>query len=341
MSSWQLGFSWRFGKYEHLAVIVALMNAKEVFITTEKFDHLMEDYDSGVIEYLYKVIQKRQRILKLFNDALEDIKNKKLECFDDLASITKAPAFARVCPLEFMGWAKDKNITIPYFLIEAEEKLYKEIEDEKIEREEQRIISSYKERSLKEEDVELLTREPLWYLSTAILYLHGFQSCGSEILDEKCVNQALDLKKIHSFALDAYNTNAFGMYSKQGYGEVSMVKPDDFIKWSRTLGRQFALYNMLGSKKENHFSVLSEKQYTTPYLELMLRAIDDLNISKENQPVKESIVDWFKEQDVNLSDREAEYMSTFVRLPNMKKGGRWRSDKALGDTQKTKIVSKK
>lgn len=62
-------------------------------------------------------------------------------------------------------------------------------------------------------------------------------------------------------------------------------------------------------------------KYVTPYIELMYEAIEALEITNDNQPAKQTIVEWLKEKNPNLSGREIEYLATFVRTPDMKKGG--------------------
>lgn len=67
-----------------------------------------------------------------------------------------------------------------------------------------------------------------------------------------------------------------------------------------------------------------ESAYISPYMRLMVEAIKTLEISDDNQPIKKQIVSWLKAQTIEgvaLSDREAEYLATFIRLPIYKKGG--------------------
>lgn len=68
-----------------------------------------------------------------------------------------------------------------------------------------------------------------------------------------------------------------------------------------------------------HYALNDE--YSTPYIDLMIRAIKDLKIDKDNQPTKKRIVSWLIEKSPSLSNREAGSMATFVRLPEKKKGG--------------------
>lgn len=68
--------------------------------------------------------------------------------------------------------------------------------------------------------------------------------------------------------------------------------------------------------------------YTTPYLDLMRRAIVELGISTTCQPKKETVVAWFREQAIDqrpVSDNFARHLAAFVRLPEAQRGGnrRW------------------
>ena len=69
---------------------------------------------------------------------------------------------------------------------------------------------------------------------------------------------------------------------------------------------------------------------TTPYLDLMRRAIVELRISAR-QPKKEIVVAWFREQTIDrqpLSENFARHLATFVRLPESQRGDnrKWRFD---------------
>lgn len=69
---------------------------------------------------------------------------------------------------------------------------------------------------------------------------------------------------------------------------------------------------------------VATSEYTTPYIELMWKAIDEFQITKDRQPVKKTLVEWFVSQDVEgqrVSAAAAEYLATFVRLPSSQSGG--------------------
>ena len=68
--------------------------------------------------------------------------------------------------------------------------------------------------------------------------------------------------------------------------------------------------------------------YTTPYLELIKRAISENRIDEMDQSKKEALVAWFMDQDVEgepLSENLAKAMATIVRLPSSQRGGSKRS----------------
>jgi hypothetical protein len=65
-------------------------------------------------------------------------------------------------------------------------------------------------------------------------------------------------------------------------------------------------------------------EYSTPYINLMWRAIDEFEISAENQPIKDNLVEWFLEQEIagqKVSQVTANYLASFVRLPESRTGG--------------------
>ena len=64
--------------------------------------------------------------------------------------------------------------------------------------------------------------------------------------------------------------------------------------------------------------------YTTPYLQLMLQAIDNFQIGASNRPKKDVLVEWFRNRTVGgqpVSAIMANYLATFIRQPETQKGG--------------------
>lgn len=68
----------------------------------------------------------------------------------------------------------------------------------------------------------------------------------------------------------------------------------------------------------------SDSDYSTPYINLMWQAIDEFKITANNQPIKETLVEWFLTQEIDgqrISRVTAEYLASFVRLPSSRTGG--------------------
>ena len=64
--------------------------------------------------------------------------------------------------------------------------------------------------------------------------------------------------------------------------------------------------------------------YTTPYLQLMLQAVEEFRIGTGGQPKKEALVEWFRQRHVGgqrVSANMAYYLATFVRPPETQRGG--------------------
>jgi len=71
-------------------------------------------------------------------------------------------------------------------------------------------------------------------------------------------------------------------------------------------------------------AVSQQTDYSTPYIDLMWQAIDHFQISSENQPIKDTLVEWFRAQEIGgqkVSRATAEYLASFVRLPESRLGG--------------------
>ncbi|MBF0326911.1 MAG: hypothetical protein HQL42_17820 [Alphaproteobacteria bacterium] len=76
---------------------------------------------------------------------------------------------------------------------------------------------------------------------------------------------------------------------------------------------------------------ISTSGYSTPYLRLMIEAIESNKISNEFQPVHGDLVAWFMEKTINgmpVSQHMAKSMATFVRLPESARRGPWATDKS-------------
>lgn len=112
-----------------------------------------------------------------------------------------------------------------------------------------------------------------------------------------------------------------GYYNEEDCGVE--VNAHAFVNWAINKGFQppVQLLEMMGLQEVQGRTKLANGRYTTPYMKLMFEAIEALEITNDSQPAKQTIVDWLKKKNPSLSGREIEYLATFVRTPNMKKGG--------------------
>lgn len=83
--------------------------------------------------------------------------------------------------------------------------------------------------------------------------------------------------------------------------------------------------NFIASRQENNGKKMKEganlPRYLSPYMRTMMEAIEALKITDENQPPKKNIEDWLQKNYPDLSENERSSLASFVRLPEMKKGG--------------------
>ncbi len=104
----------------------------------------------------------------------------------------------------------------------------------------------------------------------------------------------------------------------QEYTDVLLVL-DDCIKH---LADEVAAHGQ--DSKADTRGASQRSDYSTPYIDLMWQAIDHFKISGENQPIKDTLVEWFRSQEIagqKVSRATAEYLASFVRLPESRLGG--------------------
>jgi hypothetical protein len=111
------------------------------------------------------------------------------------------------------------------------------------------------------------------------------------------------------------------------YHPQAEVFPKPFLLWAQDKGYAPPpqLLEELGLEPRSvNDNALSQSGYSTPYLQLMQRAIDVHRITDQHQPLKKELEAWFIEQTINgeaISSNDASYMASFVRSPKSRKGG--------------------
>lgn len=105
------------------------------------------------------------------------------------------------------------------------------------------------------------------------------------------------------------------------------VFPKPFLLWAQDKGYAppVQLLEELGLEPRSiNDNALSQSGYSTPYLQLMQKAIDIHRITDRHQPLKKELEAWFLDQTINgeaISANDASYMASFVRSPKSRKGG--------------------
>lgn len=245
--------------------------------------------------------------------------------------------------VSFLGWAESAGYSIP-------ENITKEL-GQKIEyyfsgqthRDQERL--NFPAINIKE--FTYRTNEPLWVMTDAILYALGYQSSTNEESKinflrykdraKRLMKYILDAEKVKDLKLYDYDDHLFDIDQKDAEEKriksfyASRVKPKEFVEWLKVLTLDIpVLQGNIEKDVELHFKA---EGYSTPYIDLMIKAIKELKISNNNQPLKKNILEWFNEQNMDLSKREKDALATFIRLPEMKKGGYHKNNKQKGDTQ--------
>lgn len=105
------------------------------------------------------------------------------------------------------------------------------------------------------------------------------------------------------------------------------VFPKPFLLWAQDKGYApppQLLEEMRLEPRSVNDDALSQSGYSTPYLQLMQKAIDVHRITDKSQPLKKELEAWLLEQTINgeaISANDASYMASFVRSPKSRKGG--------------------
>ena len=79
------------------------------------------------------------------------------------------------------------------------------------------------------------------------------------------------------------------------------------------------------TENKSFSETLNELDYVSPYMLVMKDVIEELKISKTNQPVKKivehAVIESGNKRNIEISQRFAEYIAQAIRLPETQKGG--------------------
>tara|TARA_R110000787_G_scaffold73456_4_gene163702 strand:- start:7593 stop:8237 length:645 start_codon:yes stop_codon:yes gene_type:complete len=200
-------------------------------------------------------------------------------------------------------------------------------------------------RKTKLEQTEVICPEGLWVPQAGIRLLQKENPEGWGKLYEtdaaRClINFLLVTPEMEAFSIDSY----FGKKKpiSRDYLRSSDAVPD-FVRGfksaddynRRTAGKYFFLNKLqfedflvdkpFAKQAEIPTSVNFDLSYTPPYIEFMLTAAKELNLSAEIRINKREVTRWLEENwPIELgrkSDRMIQYMATFLRRPEDLKGG--------------------
>jgi hypothetical protein len=138
----------------------------------------------------------------------------------------------------------------------------------------------------------------------------------------------------------AYENNQINFLINEEFKDGALsgrLKLVDFINWAK--GRNIPIPPELESKS-NTVTISATKlpEYTTPYMQLMFDAIQQFNITKDNQPEASELgelIDYLKKRLGEMTEdpnhktpaNKAKMMATFLRLPEKQKGGNISNEK--------------
>ena len=317
------GFEWGLYENESLVLLILLTHRQKLY-TDEELKTVMNRLNKEDFHEILSKIQQNEEANKLLLESLQAIEKKEIKWFGGANNLESDPEQLKVNLLSYSTWANEKEVKIAYYISEIAKNIHND-----------KLIVNCKDNQLSKAKIEKLLHEPLWLLSTAILYLHGCDSLKSSALgysnkelDYKTVYFHKDFYQIYSYANDAAEIKKLLLCGD--YSEGKKVKPHDFIEWSRSLNINFPIYSLLpnNNEKDKVTSLETNKElscnYTSPYIDLMLKCIAENGINDSMQSKHEILKDWFLDnppEGVSISHSMAKSMATLVRLPSSAKGG--------------------
>jgi hypothetical protein len=134
-------------------------------------------------------------------------------------------------PVSFFRWAEKQGYSLAH-----------NVGSHVGDREEKIRIKGYQNYLISKEEVAELMHEPLWFVSCAIMYLHGFRPSdalkaryGSRTPNDLIVSSDKNMSLIDGYLYDAQEVGDVTIYRKSG----SKIKPDEFMAWAGSLRRSF------------------------------------------------------------------------------------------------------
>ncbi len=255
-------------------------------------------------------------------------------CFTSDRTLEQARNFQSIDPNVLLQWCFDRHIPWSW-------RLQKAINERGIKR------FRFSDNAPYIHQLEKLSRRDGWTPQEAVKLVTGISPCQSDerlkqtiaIHKEStgyCQSMIQDLSDLAETAFNSWRTGSLPVIDSavdsqrlpqtalEFYTDPDLLlKPKPFIDWAISKGVQppDQLLEIMAMQTRK---ALDSGSYLSPYMELMHRAVKELHISRENQPLKKTIEAWFEGQTIHgerLSQRTISALASFVREQEQQKGG--------------------
>ncbi len=267
---------WSFNKFECLPLLVSLLLDENTSKNEQALDALYDADKSIMSSNLWN--SENKMFLNSILDAISvgDLFCEKNYTKSELSQSNFSNLFIE--PVSFFRWAEKQDYKLTY-----------SVEFNVKSREKELRIKHFDNYLISKEEVETLMREPLWFTSHAIMYLHGYRpspynhsSYNGGDSNNFIISSHREMKLIYQYLQDTYKLNQIKIYDNHGH----KVKPTDFMIWAENLGLPFP--NLILPKVKNLKKPLGTRERNTLYKMILGMAVKgdgyDPEASKSDVP---------------------------------------------------------
>lgn len=238
----------------------------------------------------------------------------------------------KVVTFSFYLWAENNSYIIPQSLMPNLELLAQSHYHANAAFEQQ----EYKFPAITREQFLERCKEPLWRVSTGILYLLGRRARGNQ--EEDFIKANKLAQKIQKYLYDAYKIGKVRLVFQEpaladflSLDDVLLaeIEPEQLISFAKGLPFALAIFEEKLPAPSQQPKVL---HYNTQEMALMTAAVErfwsnyDLNQPDPNKaPLKKDVIKWLRDEAKNrgfeISANIGKVMDTIIRCPKARKGG--------------------
>lgn len=243
---------WSFNDFECLPLLVSLLLNEETSASEESLDDLYNEDKKQLSLNLWKS-KETECFLNSILDAIGNglLVTEKPYSKKQLTKTNLASVFVE--PVSFFRWAEEQNYSLTYNIRSNVDRREKDLR-----------IKQYKNYLISKEEVTGLMHEPLWFVSHAIMYLHGFKpmeydssSYHDQDPNASIINSDKKMKLINEYLQDANKLNDIQIYQRSG----SKIKPREFMEWAGKLKLSFS--NLISDKNTNEQRPIKTRERDT------------------------------------------------------------------------------